>query len=79
MSQREKALARWGNNPRTVRFEEIDALLLSLGFDKRQRGSHAFYTRGEHRIGVPFRRPYVGAVYVKQLLALLDELPDLDE
>jgi hypothetical protein len=46
------------------------------GFAKRQRGSHAFYTLGDLRIGIPLHRPYVRAVYVKELLDLLDELPD---
>ena len=79
MSRRDKAIERWGNNPKSVRFEDVDALLLHLGFTKRQGGtSHAVYTLGAHRITIPYRRPFILPVYVKALLQLLDEM-DQDE
>jgi hypothetical protein len=76
MTKREKLLERLRRNPNNVRFEEVDTILLGLGFTKRQRGSHAVYTFGVHRITVPFRKPFIKAVYVKQLLALLDEIEE---
>jgi len=65
MSKHEKLLQRFRNNPKAVRFEEIDALLLRLGFDKRQSGSHATYTFGQHLITVPFRKPFILPIYVR--------------
>jgi hypothetical protein len=77
MTKREKLLERLRRNPQNVRFDEVDTILLGLGFAKRQRGtSHAVYTLGVHRITVPYRKPFIKAVYVKQLLALLDEIEE---
>lgn len=80
MSRREKAIARWGNNPKSVRFEDVDALLLHLGFTKRQGGtSHAVYTLGAYRITIPYRRPFIREAYVKSLLQLLDEMDQSED
>lgn len=75
MSQTEKLLERFRQNPRNVRFEEMDKLLVSLGFEKRQKGSHATYIlKGQGRITIPFRKPFILPVYVKEVLRLLDEM-----
>jgi hypothetical protein len=39
MSKKEKALAKLRQNPKHVRFEEIEKILLRLGFKKRQDGT----------------------------------------
>ncbi|MBI5841501.1 MAG: toxin HicA [Chloroflexi bacterium] len=60
MSKKEKALAKLRQNPKHVRFEEIERVLLRLGFKKRQDGtSHAVFTLGKHIINVPKRKPFV--------------------
>jgi hypothetical protein len=75
MSQTQKLLERFRQNPRNVRFEEMDKLLLSLGFEKRQKGSHATYIlKGQGRITIPFRKPFILPVYVKEVLKLLAEM-----
>jgi predicted RNA binding protein YcfA (HicA-like mRNA interferase family) len=74
MSKREKLLQRFRNNPKTVRFEEIDVFLQQFGFDKRQSGSHATYTFKHYLITVPVRKPYILPVYVKSILEILDAL-----
>lgn len=75
MSKKEKLIQRVRQNPKNVRFEDIDQLLLSLGFEKRQKGSHATYIlKGQGRITVPFRKPFILPVYVKAVLGLLDEM-----
>ena len=75
MTKREKQLQHLRDNPKNIRFEDIDTLLLGLGFIKRQRGtSHAVYTLGVHRITVPHHKPFIKAVYVKMVLEVLDEL-----
>jgi predicted RNA binding protein YcfA (HicA-like mRNA interferase family) len=80
MSKREKLLQRFRNNAKTVRFEEVDNLLLQLGFDKHQSGSHAVYSFQQYLITVPFRRPYILPVYVKNIIEILDAIEEtLDE
>ncbi len=75
MSKTEKLLKKIRQNPKNVRFKDIDKLLLSLGFEKRQRGSHATYVlKNQGRITVPFRKPFILPVYVKEVLKLLDEM-----
>jgi hypothetical protein len=78
MATHDKIIGRWRNNPRDVRFEEVDRVLLRTGFTKRQRGtSHAVYTYGSFRLTIPYRQPYVLQVYVRQVLQVLDELQEL--
>jgi hypothetical protein len=79
MSKKEKAVARLRQNPKNVRFEEIEAILFRLGFVKRQSGtSHALFTLGKHIIGVPKRKPFVKPKYVELLLDELDKMDELD-
>ncbi|MCL4300947.1 MAG: type II toxin-antitoxin system HicA family toxin [Anaerolineae bacterium] len=53
----------------------MDKLLVSLGFEKRQKGSHATYIlKGQGRITIPFRKPFILPVYVKEVLKLVDEM-----
>ncbi|MEW5871293.1 MAG: type II toxin-antitoxin system HicA family toxin [Chloroflexota bacterium] len=74
MSKHAKSLARLRQNPNSVRFEEIDKILLDLGYDKRQRGSHAIYTRqGSPPITIPFRKLFILPVYVKQVIRIIDQ------
>ncbi len=82
MSKKDKLLAKIRKNPKSVRFEDLDAILARLGFQKRQKGSHATYTRQglpPLTIPHPHRQPFVVPVYVKQFLAVIDELEDDDE
>jgi len=53
MSSKEKRLNRILNNPKEVRFKELDALLLELGYIKRQSGgggSHFVYSHENSHI-----------------------------
>jgi predicted RNA binding protein YcfA (HicA-like mRNA interferase family) len=74
MSKVDKILARIRQNPKTVRFDEIDATLMRYGFSKRRKGSHVFYARGILRFGlpVPHPGPHVAPFYVKKFSALMD-------
>jgi len=79
MSKKEKAIQKLRQNPKNVRFEEIEAILYGLGFIKRQKGSsHAIFTLGSHIIEVPFRKPFVKRIYVDLLLEELDKIQELD-
>ena len=74
MSKRQKLLQRLRQNPQNVRFDEIDTLLVGLEFEKRQRGSHVTYVSPEYgRITIPIKKPFILPVYVKEVLALLEE------
>lgn len=76
MSRVRKLYEKVARNPKNVRFEEIDLLLRSAGFVVRQpRGgsSHYFYKKGPKIITIPRRQPFVGTVYVKEVLELLKE------
>ncbi len=78
MSKKEKALAKIRRNPKHVRFDDLEAILLALGFIKRQDGtSHAIFTLDKHIVNVPKRRPFVKPKYVELVLAALDEVKEL--
>lgn len=83
MGRLEKRVAKMRRNQRGVRFQEMDALLTALGFEKRTLGSHNHYTLktddGSYPITIPFKRPHIGRIYVKQILALIDELDLLND
>lgn len=79
MSKLEKLLERIINNPKTVRFEELDNLLLKAGFIKRQSGkgsSHFYYTKGNKTLSVPHKKPYILKVYVEQAIKLIGDFFD---
>jgi len=80
MSKKEKALVKIRQNPKHVRFDELETILLKLGFTKRQDGtSHAIFTLGTHIVNIPKRKPFVKPKYVELVLAALDEIKELDE
>ncbi len=80
MSKKEKALARISQNPKHVRFEELESILLRLGFKKRQAGtSHAMFILGKHIINIPKRKPFVKPKYVGLMLEALDAIKELED
>ncbi len=80
MSKKEKAIEKLRQNPKNVRFDEIETILCRLGFIKRQKGtSHAIFTMGQHRVEVPYSHPFVKPIYVKLVLELLDKFEELDD
>lgn len=75
MSQLEKLLQRIMNNPKTVRFEELDKILIADGFSRRQSGkgtSHYVYTKKAKVLVVPFNKPYVKQIYVELAMKSID-------
>ncbi|MBN2548927.1 MAG: hypothetical protein JXB15_07205 [Anaerolineales bacterium] len=81
MSKREKELEKFRNNPKNVRFEELEALLIYLGFEKRQEStSHAVFSiQGRPPITIPRRKPFLKAYYVKLALQAIDDLGLMDK
>lgn len=79
MSRREKLLEKLKSNPQKIRFEEVDKVLLSTGFTKRQprRGSsHFTYTLNDIMITIPYKKPYIKSRYIREVVDLLDKLDD---
>jgi hypothetical protein len=83
MSKAEKALLKIRQNPKSVRFEEIDKVLNLYGFERRQsrKGtSHYVYIlKTEHkfyRVTIPFKRPFVKKVYIQQTLEIIAEVEE---
>ncbi len=62
-------------NPKHVRFEDIDKLLREFGFEVKQpRGgsSHHIYRKDGYKpIVIPFKRPFVREFYVKDVIKIL--------
>ena len=80
MSKYEKDIAKLKQNPKNVHFEELEKILLRFGFTKRQSGSsHVVFTKGKNVLTVPIKRPFLKSVYIKQALAVIEEIIDLDE
>jgi hypothetical protein len=76
MTQREKLRRRIEDNPKAVRFADLDRLLQVCGFQARQPSggsSHYFYKRGQVTVSIPRRRPHVLPIYVKLALAAIDQ------
>jgi len=77
VTKRQKRLERIRNNPKTVRFEDLDGLLIDFGFKRRQPrsgSSHYIYVRDGLRLTIPMNRPYLREVYIKNVLKMLDEI-----
>ncbi len=77
MSQFEKLLQRIRNNPKTVKFDELESILLKNGYTCRTPGggsSHYTYTKpGRFPITIPKKRPYVKEIYVKIVLRQMED------
>lgn len=76
MTKKEKLIAKFKQNPKHVRFEEMESLLLSSGFTlRRVRGSHHYYKRENELIAVI--KPHAGRKFctpqdVKDILRYLE-------
>lgn len=77
ITKKEKLLKGIKNNPKTVKFEELDKILKDVGFDRRQPSggsSHYTYIFEDKILTVPYKRPYIKVIYVKMAMKLLEEL-----
>ncbi len=76
MSRLEKLLQRIRNNPKTVKFEEMEKLLIKAGFTKRQPrngSSHSIYKKDGQLITIPYKNPYMKQTYVVEAMELIGE------
>jgi len=67
------------NNPRAVRFSELDKILRSAGFTKRQPSggsSHFIYIKDDKSLSVPFDQPHIKRIYVERAIELIGDCFD---
>lgn len=77
MSRKHKLIEKIKNSPQKIRFDEVDSLLVSIGFIRRQPNSgssHFTYILGELITTIPYKRPYVKEKYIKDIIELIDKL-----
>ena len=76
MARIEKELEKLRQNPKNVRPEQLEKVLLRLGFEKRAaKGSHSVYKmKGYRPLTIPYRRPFLLPIYVKEALKRIDEI-----
>ena len=77
MREADKRREQIERHPRQVRFQELDALLRSYGFRRRQRSrgsSHYVYRRGRWHLTVPAHRPHLRLYVVLEALVILREI-----
>lgn len=82
-SRRQKHRRKIAQNPKNIRFVDLKRLLEDYGFElKRTKGSHHSFVGmvGDEKVTVviPFRKP-LQEVYVKNTLALLEQIEPLSE
>ena len=77
MSKRDKLRRKLKNNPRNVKFSQVETLLLRFGFLlARIQGSHHVFVEETKQIiiVIPVHGNTVKAQYVKEAVAILDML-----
>lgn len=83
MTKREKRLQKIRQNPRNVPFDDLKSVLEDYGFVMRtgKGTSHRFFFRkiGDRAwpLTIPFKKPHIKFVYVKQALEAIDEIIEL--
>lgn len=78
MTKLDKLYAQIVNNPKNVKFENLDKLLKKYGFDCRQPkkgSSHYNYYHHDlpELITIPYAKP-IKAIYVKRVIAAIRKL-----
>ena len=76
MSKRDKLLQNIRNNPKNVKFEIIQKIMLGYDFTETQPSggsSHYTYHNGIYRITIPKDIP-VNKIYVKKAIEIIDKL-----
>ena len=78
MSKRDKQLQAMRNNPKNVKFETIQNVLLNHGFSESAPGSgssHYTYSKGSYRVTVVKDKP-VNSIYIRKAINIIDLLED---
>lgn len=81
MTKRAKRLEKIRQNPKNVRFEDLDRVLQDYGFERRQPrsgSSHYVYLWDELQLTVPYKRPFLKSHYIREALSLIDKIIEGD-
>jgi len=81
LSKRDKELEAIRNNPKNIKFETLQKILISKGFSETVPGggsSHYTYHKNIYRITVVRNKP-VNQIYVKQVIRIIDEITKEDQ
>ncbi|GMQ56101.1 hypothetical protein AN1V17_04930 [Vallitalea sediminicola] len=85
MSTNAKLYYKIKNNPRTVRFEDIDKLLTNIGgFERRDtKGSHKIYHHKDLNgiqdyINIPYKKPTIKPIYIIEALKKFELIVDIN-
>ncbi len=76
MSRKDKILRKCKQNPKNIRFFEIERLLSEYGFYlERSSGSHHIFTDDRKAITIPAhnKKQFILEVYVKKILKIIGE------
>ena len=79
LSKCDKKIQALKNNPKNVKFETIQNILISKGFSETTPGrgsSHYTYSKGPYRITVVKDKP-VNSIYIKQAVQIIEMLEEL--
>ena len=71
----EKLLQRIKNNPKTVRFEDIEKLLLRHGFSESQAGggsSHYIFKKDDVSVTIPRHGKFVEEIYIRKAIMAME-------
>lgn len=77
ISRKEKLIKKMKNNPKSIRFEELDKILNDVGFSCRQPkggSSHYTYVLEDKLLTIPYNRPFIKVIYIKIAIRILEEL-----
>ena len=67
-------------HPNAVSLAEASRVLHAYGWELvRVRGSHHLFRCGSGELTIPFKRPHLLAVYVRQILAVTQEEEEVEE
>jgi predicted RNA binding protein YcfA (HicA-like mRNA interferase family) len=80
MTTREKRHAKIKNNPANVRFEEVEAWLLSFGFKEREaKGSHTVFTHPlwDGKLTMQSHKGKAKPYQIRQALKAIEEIYDV--
>lgn len=74
MSKQQKRIEGLKNNPRDVRPEELEAVVVAAGFKPRMgKGDHRVYSKGDRRVTIDFGRSPCHPKSVKDVLEAIEE------
>ena len=72
--QKQKLLERLTNNPEGATLQDLLTLLLHEGFElKRAKGSHYIFSRSDTTFVIPVHRNRVKSVYIRRVIALIQQ------